>query len=114
MAEPGIKSGSKPVTIRVKTPQEIERQSARAQMTNYSTAYRNGKRIEDEDINQRLRRSVVISKATENARKRAGYESTGVRTRNMDQIFRNTSNGQYFTVQGDRIVNYRGKKLNRY
>ena len=99
--------------IRVKTPQEIERQSARAQMTNYMTAYRNGKRIEDSDVNKRLSRSVLISRAADNARRRAGYERTGSRTRNMDQIFRNLSNGNYFTVQGDRIVQYKGKRVNR-
>lgn len=103
MAEPGVVKGGP----RIKTPQQIERQSARAYIMNYL----DGRKSPD---GENYARGSAIVRATNNARRRAGYESIGVRTRSLDTIFRNLSDGRYFTVQGDRIVAYRGKKLKRY
>lgn len=62
-------------------------------------------------VDEELRRSFAVAKAEKNALRRAGYEETDKRTRYLDTIFRNTNNGQYFTVQGDRMVRYRGAKV---
>ncbi len=82
---------------RKKTPAQIERQYSRLTLANY----RNG---------DSLSRSQRITRAAQNVRAANGYSSTGSRTRNMDTIFRR-NNGSTFTVQGDRTVAYRGKKI---
>ena len=80
---------------RRKTAAQIESQYRRLTMNNY----RGG---------DSLSRSQRITQAAKNVRAKNGYSDTGKRTRNMDGIFKNSKNGSLFTVQGGRMVKYKG------
>lgn len=98
---------------RKKTPQQIERQVSRLYSlsdSNYNRAMSSGKGFEFAQGRSR-KNSSLIRRAAESVRNKNGYSSTGKRTRNLDNIYQKKSGGM-FSIQGDKLVSYRGKKAN--
>ena len=98
---------------RKKTPQQIEGQVSRLYSLsdgNYHRAMSAGKGFEFAQGRFR-KNSSLISRAAESVRNKNGYSSTGKRTRNLDDIYQKKSGGM-FSIQGNKLVPYRGKKAN--
>lgn len=97
---------------RKKTPVQIERQVNRLynlSESSYNAAMSAGKGFAFAQGRDRKNTSL-IKRAAESVRNRNGYSSTGQRTRNLDTLYKKKSGGM-FSIQGDRIVAYRGKKV---
>ena len=98
---------------RRKSPQQIERQVNRLYSlsnSSYNRAISSGKGFEFAQGRSR-KNSSLIRRAAVSVRNKNGYSSTGKRTRNLDNIYQKKSGGM-FSIQGDKLVSYRGKKAN--